>query len=155
MKALTKKQLVALKATIKGFAAESRDIRRKYINPSSGEDRMRAWSMKRGLGHYARTHLLAYGLMRGFDREALEKVTNKNKVFYYEDWHLNSLAKDIINVCRYYGGYRVHWFRELTEDAIKSWLRGEPNTLFEREEKDPTKLRLASLTSKGKKRKAG
>lgn len=130
MKALTKKELFALRATIKGFAMESRDIRRKYIRPSKGSKRAEAWQDKRTLGHFARVHLLAYSLMRGFKREGLEKVAPRNKSYYHEDWLLKSLAKEIYQICRYYGSYRVYRARELTEESIKDWLAAGENTIF-------------------------
>lgn len=143
MKALTRKQLTALRAAIKGFAAESQDIRRKYILPSQGEERAAAWDSKRALGHYARVHLLAYALMRGLNRADLEKPSARNKPYYSELYYLQRLAKEVHQVCRMYGTYRVYWCKELTEEYVLRWLQGGENTLFERP--DPEKFRLKSL----------
>lgn len=147
MKALTKKQLFALRATIKGFTAESQDIRRKYILPSKGPERAAAWETKRALGHYARVHLLAYALMRGMKRDQLEKPSPRNKAYYNETYYLKALAKEIHQVCRYYGTYRVYWYKEMTEETILEWLQGGENTLFVYPERDD-KLRLKQLTQK-------
>jgi len=150
MKALTKKELFALRATIKGFAAESRNIRRKYIHPAKGDKRSEAWANKRTLGHFARVHLLAYSFMRGFKRDVLEKVTPRNGAYYYEEWHLTSLAKEVYKVCRYYSNYRVHW-AGVDEEGVKAWLKGGENTVFVYEKRDETKLHLPSLVKARKK----
>lgn len=152
MKALTRKQLIALRAAIKGFATESKDIRRKYILPNQGEKRQAAWESKRALGHYARVHLLSYALMRGLNRTDLEKPSRSFKTNYSKTWELGELAKEILQICRYYGSYRVHWCKELTDKAILSWLLGGENVLFVRAEPaDPKKLRLKSLVGKNQK----
>ena len=111
MKALTRKQLTALRATIKGFAAESQNIRKKYIMPNRGEKRAEAWSLKRAVGHYARIHLLAYGFMRGMNRMGMESLGAQNQTFCSDTWHLRQMAKEILTVCRFYGSYRVTWCR--------------------------------------------
>ena len=61
---------------------------------------------------------------------------------------LKALAKEIYQVCRYYGSYRVYWSKELSEESIKDWLKGGENTVFVYEKKDETKLRLPSLVKK-------
>jgi len=149
MKALTRKDLIALKAVIKGLAAESQDIRRKYILPNHGSKRDYAWCEKRALGHYTRVHLLAYALMRGLDRNQLEKINPRNNPAHSQTYYHKALAKEIYQVCRSFGTYRVHWTRELNEEAIVAWLHGEKNEIFERPvPPDPGKLRLKSLVQR-------
>lgn len=143
MKALTRKQLTALRATIKGFAVESKDIRRKYIQPNHGDKRDAAWQSKRQLGHYARMHLLAYAFLRGKRREGLEKLNG-------EKWYLEDLAKEIYQVCHYYGSYRVYYCKELTVEVIHDWMLGSENTIFQ--QPDPDKFRSKTLMKKHQKR---
>ena len=151
MKALTRKELFALRATIKGFAAESQSIRKKRILPNRDRKRAKAWEDKRTLGYFSRVHLLAYSFMRGFKREDLEKVTPGNKSYYYNSWTLGRMAKDIHFICRYFRCFSAYRAAELTEEAVKNWLLGGENIIFTVEKRDATKPVLASLAIKLKK----
>lgn len=75
--------LHVLRAKIKGFAAESRSIRR-LINKSSGEARHKLWNLKSDLGFTARMHLLAYAFLRGKPFYLIEKKSNIGLAFYVE-----------------------------------------------------------------------
>ena len=131
MKALSKKQLVSLKAAIKGFAAESKIIRKNLIHPKVDLEKFNGWVTKRQVGGYARLHLLAYAYMRGFKYEQVEclmAVDDNHK--YSKDREMILLAGFILKICEFYGTIEVKWNKEINEKVIKAWLDGSPNTIF-------------------------
>jgi len=93
-----KKQLLLLKAKIKGFAEESKRIRR-FINKSSGSTRYHYWEIKRSLGKEVRLHLLAYGLLRGIPYNQIEPNSNKHLRNYLNYEYLVSIIKHHYGFC--------------------------------------------------------
>jgi len=128
MEALNKKQLLVLRAVIKGSANESKVIRKNLIHPKKGPEKADGWRCKRNVGAYARIFLLSYGLMRGFNIEQLEGGPAKTKKMTKSEALL--LAPRILQVSKFYGPYQVTWCQEFTESFIVSWLLGAPNTVF-------------------------
>jgi hypothetical protein len=70
--------LQALRAKIRGFAAAGESIHH-HIQESKGPKRHRLWNEKRCLGDYNRSHLIAYGLLRGISYERIEHCAPENK----------------------------------------------------------------------------
>ncbi len=128
MEAIKRKQLLVLRAVIKGSANESRQIRKNLIHPKKGPEKATGWYYKRNVGAYARVFLLSYGLMRGFAIEQLEGGHTKTKRMSKSEALL--LAPRILEVAKFYGPYQVKWCQELTENFVVSWLLGAPNTVF-------------------------
>jgi hypothetical protein len=133
MKAIEKKELVSLKAAIKGSALEATLIRKNLIHPKKGLERARGWTEKRGLGTYARVLLLSYGLMRGFEFKRLEP---NHQVF--TPLEISFLAKQILQVCNFYGPFMIKYHcKELSVETITLWLKGGENVLFKYVPKTP------------------
>jgi hypothetical protein len=132
MKAIEKKDLVSLKAAIKGSASEAILIRKKLIHPKKGLERAKGWTEKRGLGSYSRVLLLAYGLMRGFEFKKLEPHHQT-----FSSYEISHLAKQILQVCNFYGPHTLAYYcKELSVETIVAWLNGGENVLFKYVPKD-------------------
>jgi hypothetical protein len=131
MEALSKKQLVSLKAVIKGLAAESKVIRKNLIHPKVDVERANGWRTKRHVGNYARLHLLAYAFMRGFKYEQVERllVVDENHKSR-QNYDAERLAEIILKICEFHGTIEVKWNKELNSKVIKSWLLGSENIIF-------------------------
>lgn len=79
---LNKRELLTLKAKIKGLAEEGARCY-KFIHRSSGKKRAKHREIKRSIGLEARYHLIAYGLLRGVDYNKIEPNSNKDKMASY------------------------------------------------------------------------
>jgi len=64
MKFYNRKQLLTLKAKIKGLANEGRRTR-EILQTKSGDTKWNLWQIKREIGLETRLYLIAYGLLRG------------------------------------------------------------------------------------------
>lgn len=96
---LEKKQLLTLKAKVKGLATEGSRCR-LFINATSKEKRSHHWDVKRSIGKEARYHLLAYGFLRGLSYETMEPNSNKDMLASYH-FDYNYLAQICQRHCHY------------------------------------------------------
>jgi len=106
MKPLTREQTRALRGAIKGLAQAGVEARGK-IATCRGEEKYRAWEEKRSLGTIARYHLLAYGLIRGYTREQIEKTKT---ILKYGECNLIYLDGAFKPNKDYYPGYYTRVF---------------------------------------------
>lgn len=74
MKFYNRRQLLTLKAKIKGLAAEGKRTR-EILQAKSGDARYHLWQIKREIGLETRLHLIAYGLLRGKKFSEIEPNT--------------------------------------------------------------------------------
>ncbi len=124
------KILRGLKASIKGYADESRRIREKEIKPNAGWNRWTAWEHKKELGQTARIMQLAYGLMLGKSYSQIEPskpLSNRN--YGCRAGSDRSYANAIIDICKFYWP-SLHYSQNLTTDAVLCWFRTDENVLF-------------------------
>lgn len=141
MKALRKRDLYVLRAAIKGFASEARNIRKTEIHPSVDIERANAWNKKRSLGLHARFHMLAYAFMLGKRYDELEN----NRPLYFNGWQTNTAVTEILAICRVYGDYRVRYGgKDLTAETVMHWFKTGENIAFTWEE---SKVRHVPVTS--------
>jgi hypothetical protein len=68
-----------LRSKVRGFQAEGISIH-KRIRKSFGDKRNELWQQKRELGHHARIHLIAYGLLRGIPYNKIEQPAEGNEI---------------------------------------------------------------------------
>jgi len=77
MKFYNRRQLLTLKAKIKGLAAEVKKTR-EILQTKSGDAKYYLWQIKREIGLETRLHLIAYGLLRGKRFSEIEPNTRIN-----------------------------------------------------------------------------
>ncbi len=99
MNIIKKKELLTLKAKIKGLASEGRRTR-KFIHRSKGIKRFDFWNIKRTIGKEARYHLIAYGLLRGLLYDSIEPNSDRDRLKDYL-FSYSYLAQIIQRHCHY------------------------------------------------------
>jgi hypothetical protein len=130
-----KKSLVALRAVIKGCAAEACEIREKEIRKTKERQRYEAWDRKRKLGWYTRHNLIAYGFLRGRAYLELEPSRENMKLQYRGCVDGNSIDIDLLfAICRQHAP-ELTWFgKKLTLDDLRAWIQeGQPFFLTKEE----------------------
>lgn len=117
---MNKKQLLTLKAKIKGLAAEGSRTR-KFINSSTGEKRWSHWQTKRWIGEDARLYLIAYGLLRGVPYDKIEPNVSREKYSkLINDWDLRKLLSIINLYTNPYKPFEQKQLLELLKKELKA-----------------------------------
>lgn len=106
--------LQVLRAKIKGFAEESRYLRR-LANKKSGKARYNIQLRKKQLGEITRCHLLVYAFLRNVPHH---KVEAKNRETPYVSYNLECILDTHL-------GYFWHHKEALEKqkEAFKAWLK--------------------------------
>lgn len=125
---LNKRQLLTLKAKIKGLA-EGGCRCRKFINASTHEAKARHWDIKRAIGQEARYHLIAYGLLRGLSYDTIEPNSNKDLLAGYL-FDYSYLAQIVQHHCYYYD--KSKWSPANLQRLITTGTMSIPVKIIER-----------------------
>ena len=121
-----KSSLVALRAILKGCAAEACEIRTKEIHKTEKGEKWYAWQKKRGLGRFTRHHLLAYGFLTGRAYGELESsreyktLTTSGAVPY----HRNIDIEFLLSICKQHAPQYFWQYarKKLTVDDLRAWI---------------------------------
>jgi hypothetical protein len=109
MKFYNRRQLLTLKAKIKGLAAEGKRTR-EILQTKSGYAKYYLWQIKREIGLETRLHLIAYGLLRGKRFSEIESnvkfpekwPSDPSSLEYqlYANWNYNFPWEKLLKVIR-------------------------------------------------------
>ncbi len=142
-KALKKKELLPLRAMLRGFMESSRDVR-KDIHATKGLEKYNNWDEKRRLGSHARHVLLAYAFLRGIPFSKIESHKNKEHLTspswyrFYSHGHINPAV--IVNLTKYFCSYG----NAPSEEDVVKWIKDDtlyfkkPETIRKVESKETT-----------------
>jgi hypothetical protein len=111
---LFRKNLLAMRAAIKGFSAESVSLTKKKAKKTTALEKNALAMDKVYLGFNTRAHNLAYAFLRGLDYKDVERTSSK--VFSATE------RSRIWAIAKLYGVWKTTY---LTEDCIEKWIAGE------------------------------
>lgn len=111
---LFRKNLLAMRAAIKGFSAESVILTKKKAKKTTSLEKNTLAMQKVYLGFNTRAHNLAYAFLRGLDYKEVEG--SSSKVFTPGE------RARIWAIAKLYGAWKTDY---LKEDCIEKWIAGE------------------------------
>lgn len=125
IKVFKKRDLFALKAEIKGYAAEAASVRAQ-IHKSEGAERYNLWTKKRTIGNHARHALLAYAFLRNVPYSVIEKKMSKvsfHSPYLYNNGAVELNLNQIRNICLKFVYTYQH--DKLTVEQIAAWIQND------------------------------